>query len=52
MIGAQLKKKLATACWWYTFFYYKISFSFMIRCTKIKCSKEDNNVQQKRGVVV
>ena len=25
---------------------------YPFHCTKIKCSKEDNNVQQKRGVVV
>ena len=32
-------------------FDYKLSFPFMIRCTKIKCSKKDNNVQPKKGVL-
>ena len=49
------KKNLVSACWWNVFLSYapesrhKISISFMIRCTKIKCSKEDNNVQLKKG---
>ena len=49
MIGAQLKKNLASGCWWYAFLNHKLSFSFMIRCTKIKWSKEDNKVQTKKG---